>query len=122
MPSVVLVHGYSETSLAAYQNYPELLSAAGFDTIVLSAFDSLDDFVTIDDLAVSLEMRVADLEATGFDVHDVGLRLSFDRCAGRAPLDTQSPRCGAVARSRRSSGAPRHDGRRESRIELGRNR
>jgi len=69
MPSVVLVHGYSETSLAAYQSYPELLSAAGFDTIVLSAFDSLDDFVTIDDLAVSLEMRVADLEATGFDVH-----------------------------------------------------
>ena len=70
MPSVVLVHGYSETSLGAYQHIPELLSAAGFDAIVLSAFDSLDDFVTIDDLAGALEMRVADLEATGFDVRD----------------------------------------------------
>jgi hypothetical protein len=70
MPSVVLVHGYSETSLAAYQNIPELLNEAGFDTIVLSAFDSLDDFVTIDDLAHALEMRVSDLEATGFSVRD----------------------------------------------------
>jgi hypothetical protein len=70
MPSVVLVHGYSETSLGAYQHIPELLSAAGFDAIVLSAFDSLDDFVTIDDLAGALEMRVADLEATGFDVRN----------------------------------------------------
>jgi hypothetical protein len=68
MPSVVLVHGYSETSLAAYQHIPELLNQAGFDPIVLSAFDSLDDFVTIDDLAGALEMRVADLEATGFNV------------------------------------------------------
>lgn len=68
MPSVVFVHGYSETSLAAYQHMPELLNQAGYDSIVLSAFDSLDDFVTIDDLAVALEMRVADLEATGFDV------------------------------------------------------
>ena len=59
MPSVVLVHGYSETSLGAYQHLPELLSAAGFDSIVLSAFDSLDDFVTIGDLAGALEMRVA---------------------------------------------------------------
>lgn len=70
MPSVVLVHGYSETSLGAYQNLPELLDQAGFDTIVLSAFDSLDDVVTIDDLAIALELRVADLEATGFQVRD----------------------------------------------------
>lgn len=70
MPSVVLVHGYSETSLGAYQNIPELLNRSGFDAIVLSAFDSLDDFVTIDDLAQALEMRVADLEATGFSVRD----------------------------------------------------
>jgi alpha-beta hydrolase superfamily lysophospholipase len=66
MPSVVLVHGYSETSLAAYQHLPELLNQSGYDTVVLSAFDSLDDFVTIDDLALAFEMRVADLEATGF--------------------------------------------------------
>ncbi len=66
MPSIVLVHGYSETSLAAYQHLPELLNQSGYDTIVLSAFDSLDDFVTIDDLALAFEMRVADLEATGF--------------------------------------------------------
>ena len=68
MPSVVLVHGYSETSLAAYQHFPELLNQSGYDAVVLSAFDSLDDFVTIDDLALAFEMRVADLEATGFDV------------------------------------------------------
>jgi hypothetical protein len=66
MPSIVLVHGYSETSLAAYQHLPELLNQSGYDTILLSAFDSLDDFVTIDDLALAFEMRVADLEATGF--------------------------------------------------------
>ncbi len=70
MPSVVLVHGYSETSLGAYQQLPELLAGAGFDSIVLSAFDSLDDVVTIDDLAEALELRVGDLEATGFDVRD----------------------------------------------------
>jgi hypothetical protein len=70
MPSVVLVHGYSETSLGAYQNFPELLHAAGFHAIVLSAFDSLDDVVTIDDLANGLELRVADLEATGFNLRD----------------------------------------------------
>jgi hypothetical protein len=67
------MHGYSETALGAYQHLPELLNAAGYDTIVLSAFDSLDDFVTISDLADALEMRVADLEATGFDVRDTSL-------------------------------------------------
>jgi hypothetical protein len=63
--NVVLVHGYSETSLGAYYNLPELLSAANFgvESIVLSAFDSLDDHVTIDDLAAALEQRVLDLEA-----------------------------------------------------------
>jgi hypothetical protein len=98
MPSVVLVHGYSETSLGAYQNIPELLNAAGFDTIILSAFDSLDDFVRIDDLAGALEMRVADLEATGFDVraaafvcHSTGAlvvrRWILDRRAAAATPD-----------------------------------
>ncbi len=70
MPSVVLVHGYSETSLGAYHNIPQLLSQAGFDSVVLSAFNSLDDFVTIDDLATALELRVRDLEASGFNVRD----------------------------------------------------
>ncbi len=70
MPSVVLVHGYSETSLGAYHNIPALLNQSGFDTVVLSAFNSLDDFVTLDDLAAALELRVQDLEASGFNVRD----------------------------------------------------
>jgi hypothetical protein len=63
--NVILIHGYSETSLGAYYQMPELLAAAGFGvgTIVLSAFDSLDDHVTVDDLAAALEERMQDLEA-----------------------------------------------------------
>ena len=92
MPSVVLVHGYSETSLGAYHNIPALLNQSGFDTVVLSAFNSLDDFVTLDDLATALELRVRDLEATGFNVRDsafvchstgalITRRWILDRCA-----------------------------------------
>jgi len=61
--NVLLVHGYSETSLGAYYHLPELLADAGFGVVILSAFDSLDDHVTIDDLAAALEARMLDLEA-----------------------------------------------------------
>jgi hypothetical protein len=64
---VLLVHGYSETSLGAYFNLPTRLLAAagGIGRIVLAAFDSLDDTVTIDDLADAMETRVRALENSG---------------------------------------------------------
>src|SRR5580700_9635837 len=62
---VLLVHGYSETSLGAYFNLPTRLLAAagGIGRIVLAAYDSLDDAVTIDDLADAMETRVRALES-----------------------------------------------------------
>ncbi len=74
---VLLVHGYSETSLGAYYSVPELLAAQGYTTIVLSAFNSLDDHVSIDDLAEALERRVdfvqlGDLARTAIVCHSTG--------------------------------------------------
>lgn len=65
---ILLVHGYSETSLSAYSDFPAMLTKAGYtvDQIVLSAFNSLDDTVTIDDLALALEEHAQDLEAKGW--------------------------------------------------------
>jgi hypothetical protein len=63
---VLFVHGYSETSLGAYASFPRVLQAATgipVDDIVLSAFNSLDDQVSIDDLAAALEDHVGALEA-----------------------------------------------------------
>jgi len=62
---VVLVHGYSVRSLNAYANFPALLQAEGYanTTIFLSAFNSLDDAITCDDLAVALEDHISKLEA-----------------------------------------------------------
>jgi hypothetical protein len=56
----VLVHGYSENSLAAYAKFPNALRATApeLEQLVLSAFNSLDDGVTIDDLAYALEKRM----------------------------------------------------------------
>lgn len=76
--SVLFVHGYSETSLGAYFDFPRILSAAAsadgaaglaVEQIVLSAFNSLDDHVSISDLAVALETHVAGLEGSaGWDI------------------------------------------------------
>ena len=62
------VHGYSETSLGAYYNFPARLKSttSAIDQIALSAFDSLDDTVTVDDLAVALELRFRALERSGW--------------------------------------------------------
>ncbi|GAC1414634.1 MAG: hypothetical protein NVSMB5_02840 [Candidatus Velthaea sp.] len=62
--NVLFVHGYSETSLGAYYRFPKLLNEAGInvESIVLSAFDSLDDQVSIADLAAALEDHVSGLE------------------------------------------------------------
>jgi len=63
--NVLFVHGYSERSLGAYFDFPARLQAAFPDVtdIVLAAFDSLDDTVTIDDLADAMEVRVTALGA-----------------------------------------------------------
>ena len=61
--NVLFVHGYSETSLGAYFDFPDRLKAAmpAIDQVALAAFNSLDDTVTIDDLAEAMEERVAGL-------------------------------------------------------------
>ena len=61
--NVLFVHGYSETSLGAYFDFPDRLKASmpAVDQVVLAAFNSLDDTVTIDDLAEAMEERVAGL-------------------------------------------------------------
>jgi hypothetical protein len=69
----VLVHGYSETSLGAYAEFPVVLkqTAPELVDVVLSAFESLDDAVTIDDLANALEIRMQKVEARrGWDTSD----------------------------------------------------
>jgi len=65
-----MVHGYSVRSLSAYGEFPELLVSEGFDPadVELSAFDSLDNSVTCDDLAIGLETQIHALEGTGLDV------------------------------------------------------
>jgi hypothetical protein len=64
LKNALFLHGYSETSLGAYYNFPERLQqrVPGLANIVVSAFDSLDDTVSIDDLAGALEDRVQRLE------------------------------------------------------------
>lgn len=67
MPSnVLLVHGYSESSLGAYSAFPNILREAmpSIQNVGLAAFDSLDDSITIVDLADAMEVRVALLESS----------------------------------------------------------
>jgi|HubBroStandDraft_4_1064222.scaffolds.fasta_scaffold00014_87 hypothetical protein len=68
--TVVFVHGYSVRTLSTYAQFPALLVAQGLARadIQLSAFDSLDNCVTCDDLAEGLEDRIASLESQGLDV------------------------------------------------------
>ena len=72
MRTVVLVHGYSVRSLDTYGQLPHLLTSAGYttDQIYLSAFDSLNDDITCEDLANALEKRVAALEYQGVDISE----------------------------------------------------
>jgi hypothetical protein len=65
MPThAVLVHGYSESSLSAHAAFPTVLRdvAPELTDFVMCAFDSLDDAVTIDDLAGALETRMRKVE------------------------------------------------------------
>jgi hypothetical protein len=91
---VLFIHGYSETSLGAYFDFPRILESAGIGVaqIALSAFNSLDDEVTIDDLARALADHVSDLEAAGWVLSNCGVichstgalvarRWLLDRCS-----------------------------------------
>jgi hypothetical protein len=76
MPSSILfVHGYSESSLGTYNQFPQVLAQAdpAIAKSALAAFDSLDDSITIDDLADAMETRVAMLESQGWVLSDVGV-------------------------------------------------
>lgn len=68
--NVVLVHGYSVRSLDTYGKLPEMLQELGYhqNSIYLSAFDSLNDSITCDDLAKALEIRVTKLLSQGLDL------------------------------------------------------
>jgi hypothetical protein len=71
MPTnILLVHGYSVRSLDAYGLLPTLLKNDGFNAqdIFLSAYDSLNDDITCDDLSRALEERVRILEQSGLDL------------------------------------------------------
>ncbi|GAC1312744.1 MAG: hypothetical protein NVS2B3_04300 [Vulcanimicrobiaceae bacterium] len=64
--AILFVHGYSESSLGAYFDFPKRVRAATqvpVTDIFVSAFDSLDDGVSISDLADALDGRIASLEA-----------------------------------------------------------
>jgi len=98
--NVVLVHGYSVRSLDTYGKLPQLLIAAGIHptSIYLSAFDSLNDDITCDDLAKALEFRVLeliraqgiDLQHTAFVCHSTGAiitrRWLLNRYANNLPV------------------------------------
>ncbi len=68
--NVLLVHGYSARSLDYYGSLPSLLTNDGYATqhVYLSAYDSLNDDITCDDLANALDVRVSQLEANGLDI------------------------------------------------------
>ncbi len=91
----MFVHGYSEISLGAYYKFPEILkdSEPKIDRVALAGFDSLDDRITIDDLADAMEVRVASVvESETWDVADsavichstgalIARRWILNRCA-----------------------------------------
>ena len=64
---VLFVHGYSVRQFKGYGQFPTLLAAHQIpnSAIMLSAFLSLDDQVTCDDLAAALEDHVGQFEAAG---------------------------------------------------------
>ncbi len=71
MPKYVLfVHGYSEASLGVYSKFPAILQSAmpSIQKVGLAGFDSLDDSITIDDLAAAMEERVSSM--IDWDVSD----------------------------------------------------
>ena len=97
--SVLFVHGYSVRTLNSWGRLPALLQADGFNaaSIYLSAFVTLDDYITCDDLAAGLEKQVVALVADGLDLtntaiiaHSTGAivarRWLLNRRASGAPM------------------------------------
>jgi len=83
--NILLVHGYSVRSLDTYGNLPQLLTADGYiaQNVYLSAFDSLNDDITCNDLALALEARMSQLEGAGLNttktaiiVHSTGAMIT----------------------------------------------
>jgi hypothetical protein len=76
--TVLFVHGYSVRTLNSWGRLPALLQSDGFSaaSIYLSAFVTLDDFITCDDLAAALEAQVTalkiDLPSTAIIAHSTG--------------------------------------------------
>ena len=68
--NVLLVHGYSVRSFDTYGSLPARLRDDGFNEqdIWLSAYDSLNDDITCDDLSRALQQRVSALEQRGLDL------------------------------------------------------
>lgn len=61
---VFFLHGYGVRSLDAYARFPAFISSHFAATnIFLSAFNSLDDAITCDDLAAALERHISELES-----------------------------------------------------------
>jgi len=97
--NILLVHGYSVRSLDTYGSLPQLLTADGYvaQNVYLSAFDTLNDDITCNDLALALEARVSQLEANGLNttrtaviVHSTGAiitrRWILNRYKANKPL------------------------------------
>ncbi len=68
--NILLVHGYNVRSLDTYGSLPQLLTTDGYvaQHVYLSAFDTLNDDITCNDLALALEARVSQLEAAGLNI------------------------------------------------------
>jgi len=73
--SIILVHGYSVRTLDTYGMLPQLLANEGYkpEYIFLSAFDSLNDDITCNDLANALEYRAIQLESAGLDMSETAV-------------------------------------------------
>lgn len=98
--NILLVHGYSARSLDYYGSLPNLLTNDGYATqhVYLSAYDSLNDDITCDDLANALEIRVSQLEARGLDitktaliVHSTGAIVTRQWILNRYKLNLRLP-------------------------------
>jgi hypothetical protein len=97
--NVILVHGYSVRSFDSYGGLPQLLLNDGISAqnLFLSAYDSLNDDITCDDLALALEEKISSLAQSGLDLtntaviaHSTGAivvrRWMLNRWAARAAL------------------------------------
>ena len=97
--NVVFVHGYSVRSLGAYGQFPSLLVSEGLEVadIQLSAFDSLDNTVTCDDLASALEDRIStieptlDISQTAFVTHSTGAMITRRWMLNRVARNRELP-------------------------------